>query len=181
MPLESRHLPLIIEAAGKHCGLLEALILPRKADLDDEISGAGIDRVMEVLYVALERWHERGAGLRQLTVPTRNEAERFRSSTEFIENVTRYCPDIEYLDGCNEVFHNCEQVRCEEQWMISLETWEKFVATCTKLRSFDWPLVPFADPYFRAFGAHPKPHLTRLNLSANLLWDWQEYFLGCGD
>lgn len=161
VPLESRHLPLIIEASGKNCWQLEALVLPRKAELEDTVGGAMIDKVMEALYAALESWCTKGdcGGLRQLTVPTRNEKNRWSSSTEFLEKVTRFCPKVEYLDGCKQVYDGYEQVRGEEQWPVSLDTWEKFVSTCTKLRTFDWPLVPFADPYFRAFAAYPKPHL----------------------
>lgn len=159
-------------------------MLPRKEKLRDSISGKTIEVVMEALYGTMEKLYSKGSngGLRQLTVPTRDEGNRWRSSTEFIENVMRFCPNIEFLDGCKEVYHDSGQgkVWCEEQWMISLETWEAFCATCTKLRSFDWPVVPYAEPYFRAFGAYPKPQLKRLNIS-NLMWDWEEYFLGCGD
>lgn len=144
------------------------------------MTGTEIDRVMEALYAAMERWYTQGGcgGLRQLTVPTRNEANRWRSSTEFIENVTRFCPNIENLDGCYQV---SEDGRCENMWTVSIETWKNFVATCTKLQDFDWTYAPFADPFFKAFGEHQKPQLESLQMTPNLSWDWEKYTAESGD
>jgi hypothetical protein len=114
---------------------------------------------MAALYAGMERWYATG-GLRQLTLPSRDQKDRFRGSTQYIESVTRLCPIIEYLDGY-------EHVERSEMWTISLETWRAFNATCTSLRSFSWDVVPFADPFFHVFGEHVKPKLTSLSLSAN--------------
>lgn len=63
--------------------------------------------------------------------------------------------------------------------MMSLDTWEQFSKTCTSLRKFHWAAMPFADPFFSAFGAYPKMQLKELTLTANLLWTWKEYFKHC--
>lgn len=183
VPLKSRHLPRLVEAAAKFCLNLEVLVLPRKANVHVPAKGAEIKQVMAALYAGMERWYTLGGhgGLRQLTLPTRDEADRYRSSTEFLENMTLFCPNIEYLDGPDSAYIDCNPGKCEDRWVVSLETWRKFNATCTKLREFFWAALPFADPFFRVFGEHPKPQLKKLIISPNLLWDWDEYFRACGD
>ncbi|KAE9011826.1 hypothetical protein PF010_g12546 [Phytophthora fragariae] len=182
VPLESKHLPKLVRAAGKHCLQLEILVLPRKAKQKKTVKGKKIEVVMKELYAAMG-WFLKGGrgGLKQLTVPTRDEAKPHRSGTEFLENVAKFCPSIEYLDGSESAFDGCEGVRCEDKWMVSLETWEKFNRACTSLREFHWAPVPFADPFFRVFGEYPKPQLENLSITANLLWSWKEYLQSCGD
>ncbi|KAG2779111.1 hypothetical protein Pcac1_g10605 [Phytophthora cactorum] len=181
VPLLSKHLPELLKAAGKYCYHLESLVLPRKAELKEVAKGDKIETVLKELYGVLEQVHLKGArgGMRQLTVPTRNDTERHRSSKEFLENVAKYCPNIEHLDGSEDAFHDYEGVRCEDKWMVSLDTWEEFNKTCTNLREFHWASVPFADPFFQVFGANPKPHLETLGVTANLLWSWKEYLQVC--
>lgn len=132
---------------------------------------------MTSLYGAMEKWYERGScgGLRQLTVPTRNEVERFRSSSEVLDSVMKFCPMIEYLDGCEKVVAYGDAQR-DEMWAISSETWEAFNAKCTNLRKFSWAVVPFADLFFRVFGQHVKPQLKKLSFLANRWWDYHRYF-----
>ena len=178
LPLESHHLPILLELAAKFCLQLEMLILPRKFDMSKMVNCAAIDRVMKALRAAMQMWYRKGTcgGLKQLTVPTREEQDRFHSSTRFIEDVIEFCPNIEYLDGYSHAIDEVDDVTCGEQWMISLDTWEKFNKTCTNLRGFHWAVVPFADPFFRVFGEHVKPKLTTLTLTSNLSWDWDDYF-----
>uniref|UniRef100_H3GMZ3 F-box domain-containing protein n=1 Tax=Phytophthora ramorum TaxID=164328 RepID=H3GMZ3_PHYRM len=183
VPLGSGHLPPILVAAGKFCLQMEVLVLPRKIKLEVVAKGSRIETMLKAVYSSLERWYLRGSrgGLKQLTLPTRIDVERFRSSTDFVESVSQFCPNIEYLDGMERVMHNYEDIRCEDQWMISLDTWEKFNAKCRGLREFQWAAVPFADPFFRVFGTYPKPQLRKLCLGPNLLWNWKEYFKVCGE
>ncbi|POM78804.1 Hypothetical protein PHPALM_3626 [Phytophthora palmivora] len=178
MPLESRHLPVLLEMVAKYCLQLEMLILPRKQHMDTMVNCAAIRQVMKVLRNAMERWHSKGkcGGLKQLSVPTREEEDRIQTSTTFIEDVIKFCPNVEYLDGYNHAIDEMNDVVCEEKWMISLETWKKFNKTCMNLREFHWAVVPFADPFFRVFGDFVKPNLKKLVLTSNLLWDFGEYF-----
>ncbi|ETK80102.1 hypothetical protein F441_14376 [Phytophthora nicotianae CJ01A1] len=182
VPLQSKHLPELLKAAGKYCSHLESLVLPRKAELKEAAKGEKVEAVLKELYRVLEQVHLKGyrGGLRQLTVPTRNDAERHQSSKEFLENVAKYCPNIEHLDGSEHSFHDYEGVRCEDKWMVSLDTWEEFNKTCSSLREFHWASVPFADPFFHVFGANLKPELETLGVTANLLWNWKEYLQVCG-
>ncbi|KAG6609643.1 uncharacterized protein IUM83_00201 [Phytophthora cinnamomi] len=55
MPLESRHVPLLLQTAARHCLQLEMLVLPRKQDMAAMVDCAAARRVMEVLREALER------------------------------------------------------------------------------------------------------------------------------
>jgi hypothetical protein len=183
MPLESRHLPILLQNAAKYCLQLEMLVLPKKQDAALMVNCVAVNRVMEVLKEALQRWHMKGkcGGLKQLTVPTREEENRFQTSTAFIEHVVEFCPNVEYLDGYNLAVDDMNDVTCAEKWMISLETWEKFNQTCTNLRDFHWVVVPFADPFFRVFGEHVKPKLKKLALTSNVSWDWADYFKRDGE
>ncbi|EGZ14239.1 hypothetical protein PHYSODRAFT_447565, partial [Phytophthora sojae] len=187
LSLVSRHVPDILVAASKYCRGLEPLILPSRGFIHDNhygctnaVRGAPIEKLMTTLYQALERWHGRktGAGLRQLTVPTGNEVERLRSTTEFLEAVMKFCPQIEFLDDYEKMTVHGD-AQCYDMWSITLETWEKFNKTCTNLKSFSWTVVPFADPFFRVFGDHVKPNLTELSLSANRSWNYHRYFREC--
>ncbi|KAF4135606.1 hypothetical protein GN958_ATG15198 [Phytophthora infestans] len=182
VPLHSKHLPELLKAAGRHCFHLESLVLPRKTELKEVVKGDKIETVLKELYGILKQLHLNGTrgGLRQLTVPTRNDAERHQSSEEFLENVAKYCPKVEHLDGSEKSFHDYEGVRCEDKWMVSLDSWKKFNKACTGLREFHFAPVPFADPFFRVFGANPKPQLETLSVTANLLWSWKEYLQVCG-
>ncbi|KAL3669778.1 hypothetical protein V7S43_005157 [Phytophthora oleae] len=101
VPLLSKHLPKLLKAAGEHCVQLESLVLPRKPQLKEIVQGEKIETVLKTLYATLEQIWVKGnrGGLKQLTVPTRNDAERHRSSEEFLDNVVKFCPNVEYLDG----------------------------------------------------------------------------------
>lgn len=175
VPTTGPHIKRIVEAAGKHCRELEALILPGMGDEDEQL--------MQALYGAMKKWQARNAspGIRQLTLPIQPENDRFRSSVQLLEHVAAYCPNVEYLDGYKRSFEESERFECEEQWYLPLSVWERFNASCTQLREFDWVVVPFADPFFRVFGQHAKPQLSSLSFGVNMLWDWAAYFEACGE
>ncbi|KAF4131853.1 hypothetical protein GN958_ATG18886 [Phytophthora infestans] len=153
--LLSKHIPEIVEATASHCRHLEFLILPRNLEKRSTVSGPSIDKVMTTLYAAMERRYPTG-GLKQLTLPSRSQSDRYHGGTKYIENVTTFCPKIEYLDGYWKVI-SYSDVHYPEMWTISLETWRAFNAKCSNLRSFHWFAVPFADPFFRVFGEYVKP------------------------
>ncbi|KAG7398326.1 hypothetical protein PHYBOEH_011321 [Phytophthora boehmeriae] len=176
--LESRHLPALLQSAAKYCLQVETLVLPKKKKPEVQVDTAAVSRAMDAMSDAVKRWHLKGkcGGLKQLSVPTRNEVDRFRTSTTFIEDVIRYCPNVEYLDGYSFAVDDVGEIECAEMWVISLGTWKAFNETCTNLREFHWAVMPFADTFFRVFGEHVKPQLTSLSLTCNLSWDWQEYW-----
>uniref|UniRef100_H3GMZ4 F-box domain-containing protein n=1 Tax=Phytophthora ramorum TaxID=164328 RepID=H3GMZ4_PHYRM len=124
MPLESCHVPILLQAAAKYCLQLEMLVLPRKQDMTKTVDCAAVRMMMQVLRGAMERWHLKGrcGGLKQLTVPSREEEDRLRTSTAFINDVIEFCPNVEYLDGYYYATDEMNDVTCEEKWMISLDT-----------------------------------------------------------
>lgn len=182
MPLGSPHVKQVIESVAKYCVQLEALILPGKerqnVDADREI-----EPVMAALYEAMRQWRSRGdrSGLRQLSIPSRTERDRLQSTQEFLEHVIEHCPNIEYLDGYKQLLRGMDRLTCHDQWVLTLPLWQRFNASCTKLKEFNWVVVPFADPFFKVFGEHIKPELSTLVFSVNMLWDWAAYFRECGE
>ncbi|TYZ67108.1 hypothetical protein PybrP1_006719 [[Pythium] brassicae (nom. inval.)] len=179
--LTRAHMGTILDAAAEHCLKLQALVLPlplawdkyarfysRAADsdakfaLDDEVFQLALEH-------ALARWCTRGrhVGLRQLTV-----AHSLWTSTEFVAAVTKYCPNIEVLDGW-KLTYLCDgwaPVTCDEEWKVTDAAWAAFCRTCVRLREFNWAVVPFTDAFFRPFGATPKVLLT------DLLMDFADSF-----
>ncbi|KAG7401337.1 hypothetical protein PHYBOEH_001753 [Phytophthora boehmeriae] len=180
MPLSGPFVKAVVQAATKHCVDLEALILPGKEDHELRV-GAEVDALLDAVYKGLERWSSVGnrRKLRQLTVPTVNEVQRFQSCKWFFKNVVTFCPQVEYLDGYKQSLCEMERLTCQDAWPLALEDWEKFNAACTNLREFNWVVAPFADPYFRVFGEHTKPQLTKLIFCVNMMWDWPQYFVEC--
>ncbi|ETI55915.1 hypothetical protein F443_01454 [Phytophthora nicotianae P1569] len=174
IPLLSRHLPNILIAASRRCPHVEFLLMPRKEDCFFVVREPRIQELLGALIAALETWFLTGTcgGLKQLTMPTCDEGSE-RSSTHYIEAVTRFCPGIEYIDGFEQALGSQED--CPDMWPISLQTWQNFNASCTALRVFNWSIVPFGDPFFRAFGEHVKPQLTSLSLTANMSWNYEHY------
>jgi hypothetical protein len=179
MPMGSPHIRQIIESAAKYCEQLEALILPGKERQNVE-ADMEIEPVMTALYGAMKHWRARG-GLRQLTVPNRTERDRLQSTQEFLEHVIEHCPNIGYLDGYKQSLREMDRLTCHDQWILTLPLWQRFNAACTKLKEFNWVVVPFADPFFKVFGEHTKPELSSLVFSVNMLWDWASYFRECGE
>ncbi|GMF18315.1 unnamed protein product [Phytophthora lilii] len=176
--LTRRDLGKVLDAASQYCLKLKALVLPlpmRWSKRAPKIVGAyrnDIDDVTLVkhLSAALERWFVRGycGGLRQLVIPHIPAL-----SNQFLTAVTRFCPNVEILDGwkLTYVSDGWGAVLCDEEWRVSLETWEKFCSGCSDLREFNWAVVPFADAFFVPFGATQKFRLT------DLAFDFTDAFL----
>ncbi|KAF4037512.1 hypothetical protein GN244_ATG10246 [Phytophthora infestans] len=177
--MDSRHVFGALEAASTHCINLETLVLPAQQ------FGGGDERiqaVLETLYTAMKRWRLQGTrgGLRHLKVPLRfYHREKFKTSKEFFDNVVENCPNVEYLDGYKASLSKIDALTCSDTWLLMLEDWEKLNATCTRLREFDWVVVPFADPYFRVFGQFVKPQMKKLTFGVNMYWNWRRYFYEC--
>ncbi|KAG7394846.1 hypothetical protein PHYBOEH_004612 [Phytophthora boehmeriae] len=179
MPLESPLVKAIVDAAAENCPHLKILILPGQHWPNNRMLSADpvdVDPILDAVYAGLQKWRGSGGGLRQLAVPTLNDEDRFRSVEKFIQNVISYCPSVEYLDGYLQSLCDRDSLSCRQQWHMTLKQWEEFNTVCTNLREFNWVVVPFGDPFFRAFGAHVKPHLKKLQIGVNMLWDWQQYF-----
>ncbi|KAL4158313.1 hypothetical protein PRNP1_004091 [Phytophthora ramorum] len=176
--LTRRDLGKVLDAASQFCLKMKAVVLPlpmRWSKRAPRIVGAyrnDIDDVALVkhLAAALERWFVRGhgGGLRQLVIPHIPAL-----SNQFLSAVTRFCPNVEILDGwkLTYVSDGWGAVLCDEEWRVSLEVWEKFCSQCSDLREFNWAVVPFADAFFAPFGATKKCRLT------DLAFDFTDAFL----
>ncbi|GAB9464493.1 hypothetical protein Gpo141_00001922 [Globisporangium polare] len=178
LPLHSRHLKAILDAAASHCSELQALILPNKEDHVSQI-GPELQPMFASLCRALESWHVKGptGGLRQLTVPRRCE-EPMRSfperTDEFLTAVAKFCPNLEHLDGWKVTYEETEFIECEEMLFCNSGAWRAFCESCSKLREVNWFIVPFAGEFFRTFAKHPKPLLTKLMLAGDPPDKWDE-------
>uniref|UniRef100_M4B233 Uncharacterized protein n=1 Tax=Hyaloperonospora arabidopsidis (strain Emoy2) TaxID=559515 RepID=M4B233_HYAAE len=126
----------------------------------------------------MKTWFSSGIkkGLKQLTVPMLNDENCFQSSKQLFDSLVKFCPRVEYVDGYKATLNDMNELTCGDTWLVTAEQWDEFNSTCTELREFHWVVVPFADPYFRVFGKHSKPRLTKLTLAVNTFWDWQAYF-----
>lgn len=183
--LTRAHMGTILDVAAAHCLRLQALVLPLplpwdkyarfysrvstttadNSDNSDEPAKFALDdEVFQLrLEQALARWFTRGraVGLRQLTV-----AHSLWTSNEFVAAVTKFCPNIEVLDGW-KLTYLCDgwaPVTCDDEWKVTDATWAAFCRTCVRLREFNWAVVPFTDAFFRPFGATPKLLLTDLRM-----------------
>ncbi|KAJ8575903.1 hypothetical protein ON010_g3314 [Phytophthora cinnamomi] len=179
IPQLSRYIPEVLEAASTYCLNLECLILPEPSEFQESEQRLQMERLTASIIRALERWHSKGygGGLRQVRVPICPDENLYRHSTALMNGVAKYCPRIEYFDSCDG---DMTVGDARSMWFVSLETWEMFNASCTALKQFDFALVPFADPFFRVFGAYVKPDLKELSLSANPAWDYEQYFRDVG-
>ncbi|EGZ17675.1 hypothetical protein PHYSODRAFT_331603 [Phytophthora sojae] len=176
--LTRRDLGKVLDAASQYCLKMKALVLPlpmRWSKRAPKIVGAyrnDIDDVALVkhLTAALERWFMRGhcGGLRQLVIPHIPAL-----SNQFLTAVSKFCPNVEILDGwkLTYVSDGWGAVLCDEEWRVSIDVWEKFCANCSDLREFNWAVVPFADAFFKPFGATRKCRLT------DLAFDFTDAFL----
>ncbi|KAK1946012.1 hypothetical protein P3T76_003060 [Phytophthora citrophthora] len=174
--LLSGHVELILTSAAKYCTNIESLIL---SDVNAMLQGrVKVDSIFKALYAALKTWRSSGSyrGLRQLTVPILDERNRFESCKKFLDNVMKFCPEVEYLDGYKKTLRKIDRPACRDGWMVTLEQWKEFNSKCTQLREFNWVVAPFADPFFKVFGEHVKPNLKTLKFAVNMHWEWGVYY-----
>ncbi|KAF4139799.1 hypothetical protein GN958_ATG11040 [Phytophthora infestans] len=174
--LVSGQVELILKSAAKYCRYIESVTL---ATVDEVAQGrVDFDSILAALYAALETWYSSGThrGLRQLTVPVLDERNRFQTCRQFFDNIVKFCPELEFLDGYKKTLNEMDKLVCRDDWLITVNQWDEFNAKCTQLREFNWVVAPFADPFFRVFGEHVKPHLKKLTFAVNMLWKWEEYF-----
>ncbi|KAE8878727.1 hypothetical protein PF002_g14800 [Phytophthora fragariae] len=174
--LLSGHVDLILQSPAKYCKNIESVVL---CDVDEMLQGSvDFDSIFAALFAAMEIWYSSGTnrGLRQLKVPSLNERHRFQCCKQLLDNLVKFSPGVEYVDGYKATLCEMDKLTCRDDWLITVEQWEEFNAKCTQLREFHWVVAPFADPFFRVFGQHVKPRLTKLTFGVNMLWDWEEYF-----
>ncbi|GMF35322.1 unnamed protein product [Phytophthora lilii] len=174
--LFSGQVELILKSAAKYCKSIESVVLN---DVDENLQGrVNFDSIFDALYAALEIWYSSGSkrGLRQLKVPVLDERDRFQSCKQLFDNLVKFCPRVEYVDGYKTTLCELDKLTCRDDWLITVEQWEEFNSKCTELREFHWVVAPFADPSFRIFGEHIKPRLKKLTFAVNMLWEWKDYF-----
>ncbi|KAJ0412518.1 hypothetical protein ATCC90586_006885 [Pythium insidiosum] len=173
LPLHSRHLREILDAASLECPDLLALELPRKEWHRGQVSMVWRP-TFDALLLALERWHTRGSqrGLLQLTVPQRITKCDTSSTTihsltdEYLYALAAFCPNLQHLDGWKSTYTESEgRLGCEELLFSSRGAWTAFCQSCTQLCELNWFVLPFIDDFFKAFAASPKPNLKRLVLA----------------
>jgi hypothetical protein len=167
---------LILRSAAKYCKNVESVVL---SDVDEMLQDqVNFDSIFTALYAAMKTWCSEGKrrGLRQLTVPVLDESNRFQSCKQLLDHLIQFAPGVEYVDGYKKTLCELDKLTCRDDWLITLQQWEAFNATCTQLREFHWVVAPFADPFFEAFGRHVKPQLKKLSFGVNMLWEWEEYF-----
>ncbi|KAG2781115.1 hypothetical protein PC129_g2378 [Phytophthora cactorum] len=148
--LFSGQVELIIKSAAKYCKNVESVAL---ATVDEMLQvRVDFDSIFGALYAALETWYSSGTyrGLKQLTVPVLDERNRFQACKQLFDNVVKFCPGVEYLDGYKKALNEMEKLTCRDGWLVTVEQWEEFNATCTQLREFHWVVAPFADSFFRS-------------------------------
>ncbi|KAF1331097.1 hypothetical protein FI667_g4478, partial [Globisporangium splendens] len=171
VPLDCNHIGKILDAASKYCPDLVSLIFPlAEIDVTDEVVSVGALPCINKLYEALERWHTAGStrGLIQLSVPKYfpdNSDDMLERTKEFLTAVSRFCPNIEYLDGWKATSHNSNGLQCRDMRFCALDVWKTFCATCTKLRELNWLTSPFDDDFLNAFAAYPKENLTKMTIA----------------
>ncbi|GMF48016.1 unnamed protein product [Phytophthora fragariaefolia] len=174
--LFSGHVELILQSAAKYCKHIEAVVLN---DVTENLQGqVDFDSIFAALFAAMEVWYSSGTkrGLRQLKVPVLDERDRFKSCKHLLDNIVKFAPDVEYVDGYKATLCEMDKLTCRDDWLITVDQWGEFNARCTQLREFHWVVAPFADPFFRVFGEHVKPRLKKLTFGVNMLWEWGEYF-----
>uniref|UniRef100_K3WMD1 F-box domain-containing protein n=1 Tax=Globisporangium ultimum (strain ATCC 200006 / CBS 805.95 / DAOM BR144) TaxID=431595 RepID=K3WMD1_GLOUD len=171
VPLDCNHLTKILDAASTYCPDLVSLIFPlAEIDATDEVASVGALPAISKLYEALERWHMTGStrGLIQLSAPKYypdNNDDMLERTREFLTAVSRFCPNIEYLDGWKATYRNSNGLTCRDMRFCAHDVWKTFCATCTKLREFNWLTAPFDDDFLNAFADHAKKNLTRMTIA----------------
>uniref|UniRef100_K3W9Q1 F-box domain-containing protein n=1 Tax=Globisporangium ultimum (strain ATCC 200006 / CBS 805.95 / DAOM BR144) TaxID=431595 RepID=K3W9Q1_GLOUD len=175
VPLHSKHLKAVIEAAANYCNEIQSLVLPRKEHSRNDTQ-TGLQNTFVSLYSALQKWYSHG-GLRQLTVPQRCEepSSKFPEYTdEYLTAVSNYSPNLEYFDGWSVTYEETEYIECEELLFCNNSAWSEFCRGCPKLREVNWFTIPYAGDFFRTFAKHKKLWLTNLTLAGGPPEKWSE-------
>ncbi|KAF1776779.1 Leucine-rich repeat domain, L domain-like [Phytophthora cactorum] len=140
--LTRRDLAKVLDAASQYCLKMKAVVLPlpmRWSKHAPKIVGAyrnDIDDVALIkhLSAALERWFVRGhcGGLRQLVIPHIPAL-----SNQFLTAITRFCPNVEILDGWKLTYVNdgWGAALCDEEWRQLIRAWSLQAAAAVELAS----------------------------------------------
>lgn len=112
VPLHHFALAHALRAAADCSQQVEVLVLPRRDASHADAVNATVDDAFDTLYTVLEKLREaaqssgaQGAepttarGLRQLTAPSHSTYDPKTTSNQFLGAVTRFCPEVELLDG----------------------------------------------------------------------------------
>ncbi|TMW62592.1 hypothetical protein Poli38472_005210 [Pythium oligandrum] len=150
----------ILREASSACPQLTALLLPL-----GEIEPTKRVPFFKDLYTALECWFQTNGGLLQLRVPWIPSDER----ESFLEAVTSFCPNIQYLQTYSSV-----RRRFMDDWPIGqsffnvpIKTWRAFCGQCVNLRELDWSMTPWSEEFIREFTVRKWSKLTELRIRFN--------------
>lgn len=106
----------------------------------------------------------------QLTVPYRynyisGTPEDAQPQTgAFLRAVARFCPNLEYLDGWKRCCKSGEALKRDDIRYCSLEVWELFCKSCSRLREANWLNFRLTTDFLHMFGRHGKPLLQKMTV-----------------
>ncbi|GLD99115.1 hypothetical protein PINS_up007833 [Pythium insidiosum] len=172
LPLSSKHVVSIINAASQHCLGLQALLLPKREVSWSVPSWELTEPMMDTLYAAVIRWGEVGnrGGLRQLSWPERpfyQDAQYIQDrADEILELIGAYAPNLEYLDGWITSYSEDPSLYTNELLFSGLDAWTYFCEHASNLAELNWFVLPFVDCFFQAFGRFKQTNLKVLTLAA---------------
>lgn len=163
VPLSSKHLCKILDAASTHCRRLQVLILSTDEDaFDQTYPKPDFVGIMRQLFQAMARWHQYqgpSGGLIQLSALKRHlhegdDDQDVLRLDDFFNHVARLCPNIQYLTGWKKPNISGFDQDGSNVWLCSLDEWRSFCKTCTRLREFYWFHAPLDDELLQIFGAY---------------------------
>ncbi|KAK1946017.1 hypothetical protein P3T76_003065 [Phytophthora citrophthora] len=176
MPMESDHLPAILNAAGENCAHLRELVMPQQTHLMHR--RRSIQAALEAFHDALKSLATRSGkekGLKKLVLPWLFPIENVDATTAIIGE---HCSNLEYIEGLRlAAFTRRRRLTSVEMRRSSLESWEAFCKGCSHLVELNWCGLPCSEEMFDVFASYPKLTLKSLVLPGNSAQWRRDYVL----
>jgi hypothetical protein len=178
IPMESDHLPVILNAVGAHCASLEELVMPQQTHLTHR--RRSVHQVLDAFHAmlasldVLSRSGKR-SGLRKLVLPCLFPNESVDAMAAI---VGEHCPNLTQIEGLRlAAFSRRRRLTSVEMRQSSLQSWEAFCKGCSHLAALDWCSLPCSEEGFDIFAKYPKLDLKTLVLPGNTARWRREYVL----